>query len=99
LPSLLKYEQEYKCDFSKIPENSELIHWKNLTFLEHSIKVASYVIKGFGRGGKQLGMPTGTINNKKINYNSEKKYLQEIKRKRNLFYFLFFFFFSEFGYY
>lgn len=56
----MKYDPEYKCDFTHIPRNSELNYWKNIILLDTPINIASYVIKGFGRGGKQLGMPTGT---------------------------------------
>ena len=57
----MKYDPEFKCDFTNIPKNSEFNYWKNIILLDTPLKVASYVIKGFGRGGKQLGMPTGTL--------------------------------------
>ena len=54
-----KYDAEYILNFDKKPTNCEFCNWKNITYLKKPLILKSYVVKGFGRGGKQLGMPTG----------------------------------------
>lgn len=55
------YPKEFMLDFTKKPLSEELSFWTNILYLPKPLKVESYIIRGFGRGGKQLGMPTANL--------------------------------------
>lgn len=48
-------------DFSKKPLSEEIIYWRSNLYLEKPMIIESFIIRGFGRGGKQLGMPTANL--------------------------------------
>lgn len=56
-----KYPKEFILDFSKKPLSQELECWGNIIPLPKPLIIESFIIRGFGRGGKQLGMPTANL--------------------------------------
>ena len=48
-------------DFTNKPLSIEQNYWDNILYLPSPLIVESYIIRGFGRGGKQLGMPTANL--------------------------------------
>ena len=57
-----KYPKEFILDFSKKPISEEYAVWgNNYIPFTHPLVLESYIIRGFGRGGKQLGMPTANL--------------------------------------
>lgn len=56
-----KIPKEFILDFSKEPISQEIRYWNNIIHLPKPLFVESYIIRGFGRGGKQLGMPTANL--------------------------------------
>ena len=52
---------------SEISEVAESIDWAQHVEIEPKIELAGTVVKGFGRGSKQLGVPTANVEMTEIN--------------------------------
>lgn len=52
-------ENLYKICVNEPPLDKSIKGWSKYITLDPSIIIESYIIAGFGRGGKMLGMPTG----------------------------------------
>jgi len=55
------YQSEYILNLKVHPKNDELQHWNNVAYLDEPIYVNSDIVEGFGRGGRQLGIPTANL--------------------------------------
>lgn len=56
-------ETLYKICVHEPPLDKSIKGWSKYITLQPAITIESYIIAGFGRGGKMLGMPTGILLN------------------------------------
>jgi len=54
-------EQSFFLNLGTKPNNKEYNVWKNVSKLDQPLELTSKIVHGFGRGGKNLGIPTANL--------------------------------------